>query len=139
MSSCLNAGVIELAMCVAAAGLVGWLVRRKRQQRSTATAAGEPAGLPCMLRWSAQGARWRPGRLLIGEAGPLVWQPSWGKREAALPAGLRQTGLRSPTMREAMGLNPRSRIVECESSEGEVLVAVMPEDLDELIKALERA
>ncbi|MFD5440670.1 hypothetical protein [Streptomyces tendae] len=133
-----NARVFELTMCVVAAALVGWLMRRKRQRRSTAVAAGEQAGVPCMLKRSAQGSRWRAGRVLIG-AGPLVWKPSFGKQEAALPAGLRRTGMRSPSLREAVSLNPRSRIVECESSYGEILIAVMPEELDHVIKALESA
>ncbi|MGX1509012.1 AbrB/MazE/SpoVT family DNA-binding domain-containing protein [Streptomyces collinus] len=77
--------------------------------------------------------------MLIG-AGPLVWKPSFGKQNAALPAGLRRTGMRSPSWREAVALNPRSRIVECESSDGEVvLIAVVPEELDHVIKALESA
>lgn len=100
-------------------------------------AAGEPAGVPCMLKWPARATRWRPGRLVTGGAGPLVWKPSWGKQEAALPAGLRRTGMRSPSLREAVALNPRSRIVECGSSDGEVLIAVMPEELEHVIKALE--
>ncbi|MFE1237289.1 AbrB/MazE/SpoVT family DNA-binding domain-containing protein [Streptomyces tendae] len=130
--------MIELVLGAVAAVLVGWLMRRKRQRRSTAIAAGEQAGVPCMLKWSAQGSRWRAGRVLIG-AGPLVWKPSFGKQKAALPAGLRRAGVRSPSLREAVSLNPRSRIVECESSDGEVLIAVMPEELDHVIKVLESA
>ncbi|MFG3111454.1 AbrB/MazE/SpoVT family DNA-binding domain-containing protein [Streptomyces tendae] len=131
--------MIELVLGAVAAALVGWLMRRKRQQRSTAIAAGEQTGVPCLLKWPAQGSRWRAGRVLIG-AGPLVWKPSFGKQEAALPAGLRRTGMRSPSLREAVSLNPRSRIVECESSDGEVvLIAVVPEELDHVIKALESA
>lgn len=91
-----------------------------------------------MLKWSAQGSRWRAGRLLIG-AGSLVWKPSLGKRQAALPADLRQSGMRSPSLREAVAFNPRSRVVECESSDGKVMIAVMPEELDHVIKALENA
>lgn len=100
-----------------AAALAGWLMRHKRQQRSTAIAAGEPTGVPCMLKWSAQGSRWKAGRLLIG-AGPPVWKPSFGKPEAVLPTDLRQDAVRSPSLREAVAVNPGSRIVECESSGG---------------------
>ncbi|MGW4271483.1 hypothetical protein ACWEGQ_03780 [Streptomyces seoulensis] len=91
-----------------------------------------------MLKWSAQGSRWRAGRLLIGP-GLLAWKPSFGKQEAVLPADLRQAGVRSPSLREAVAFNPGSRIVECGSSDGEVLIAVMPEELDHVIKALESA
>ncbi|MFI8823862.1 hypothetical protein [Streptomyces sp. NPDC053431] len=131
--------MIDIAFFAVLAALVAWLVGRKRRQRSTATAAGEPAGVPCMLKWSAQGSRWRAGRLRTGGADPLVWKPSFGKREVALPAGLRRTEVRSPSLREAVAINPQSRIVACESSEGELLIAVMPEDLDRVIKALESA
>ncbi|MFI6423134.1 hypothetical protein ACIBG6_37820 [Streptomyces sp. NPDC050842] len=127
--------MIELMIGVVAAALVGWLMRRKQQQRSTAIAAGEPTGVPCMLKWSAQGSRWRPGRLLIA-TGSLVWKPSFGKQQAVLPADLRQAGMRSPSLREAVAVNPGSRIVECDSSDGEVLIAVMPPELDHVIKAL---
>ncbi|MFJ3581722.1 hypothetical protein ACIPPS_05720 [Streptomyces sp. NPDC090127] len=91
-----------------------------------------------MLKWPTQGSRWRAGHLLIGD-GPLVWKPSFGKREAVLPADLCQAGVRSPSLRETVAVNPGSRIVECDSSVGEVLIAVMPLELDHVIKALESA
>ncbi|MFF7608145.1 hypothetical protein [Streptomyces parvulus] len=132
--------MIELAFCAVAAALVGWLVRRRRQQRSAGAAAGEAVGLPCMLKWSALGSRWKAGRLLTGGAGPLAWEAAWGKRTTVLPAGLRRTALRSPSPREAMVFNPLSRVVECESPEGDiVLIAVMPEELELVTKALESA
>ncbi|MFE3516104.1 hypothetical protein [Streptomyces sp. NPDC059166] len=130
--------MIELTMGVVAAALIGWLMRRRQQQRSTAIADGKPAGVPCMLKWSAQGSRWRAGRLLIS-AGPLVWKPSFGTQEAVLPADLCRAGVRSPSLREAVAVNPGSRIVVCDSSDGEVLIAVMPPELDHMIKALESA
>ncbi|CAM5643725.1 EGFR-like transmembrane domain-containing protein [Streptomyces parvulus] len=128
--------MIELAFLAIVAAFVGWLMRRKRQHRSTATTAGEPVGLPCMLKRPAQGSRWKAGRLLIDGAGPLAWEAAWGRRTTVLPTGLRQTGLRPPSPREAMAVNPRSAIVECESPEGQVLIAVMPEELDAATKAL---
>ncbi|MFF8837016.1 hypothetical protein [Streptomyces sp. NPDC015130] len=130
--------MIELAFFAAFAALVGWLMRRKQRQRSAAVAAGETAGVPCMLKWSAHGSRWRAGRLLIGE-GPPVWRASWGSRELALPTDLRRTGTRSPSAREGMSINPGSRILEYASSGGVVLVAVMPYELDLVAKALESA
>ncbi|MFI9293188.1 hypothetical protein [Streptomyces gardneri] len=135
--------MIELLFFAAVAALVGWLMERKRRQRSTAAAvaavaAGEAAGVPCMVKWSALGSRWRAGRLVIG-AGPPVWRASWGRRELALPSDLRRTGVRSPSAREGMSINPGSRILEYASSGGVVLVAVMPDDLDLVGKALESA
>ncbi|MEU3689914.1 hypothetical protein [Streptomyces narbonensis] len=130
--------MIELAFFAAVAALVGWLMSRKRRQRSTAIAAGEAAGVPCMLKWPAHGSRWRAGRLLIG-AGPPVWRASWGSRELALPTDLRRTGTRPPSAREGMSINPGCRILEYASSGGVVLVAVMPGELDLVAKALESA
>ncbi|MFH8443271.1 hypothetical protein ACH4D3_18800 [Streptomyces sp. NPDC018026] len=60
-----------------------------------------------------------------------------GKQGAVLPADLCRVGVRSPSLREAAAVNPGSRIVECESSDGEVLIAVMPPELEHVIKALE--
>lgn len=113
-------------------------MRRKRQQRAATLAAGKSAGVPCMIKWSAQGSRWRAGRLLIG-ADPLVWKPSFGKQAVVLPADLCQTAVRSPSLREAVTINPGSRIVECDSSDGEILIAVMPPEVDHVIKALKGA
>ncbi|MDQ0785273.1 MULTISPECIES: hypothetical protein [unclassified Streptomyces] len=129
--------MIECAFLAVVAALVGWLMRRKRRQRSDTVAAGESAGVPCMLKWAAQSARWRAGRLLVGHSGPLVWTPSFGKRETVLPAGLRRAEVRTPSVREALAINPGSRIVRCESSDGDILIAVMPDDLATMIAALE--
>ncbi|MFB9434607.1 hypothetical protein [Streptomyces showdoensis] len=130
--------MIEVVVGMAGAALVGWLIHRKQQQRSSAIASGQQAGVHCMLKFAERGSRWKAGRLLIG-AGPLVWKPSFGRKETALPADLRQAELRSPSMREGMSINPASRIVECESSDGKISIAVMPPDLDHVIKALKGA
>ncbi|MEV8434933.1 hypothetical protein [Streptomyces chartreusis] len=59
------------------------------------------------------------------------------RQAVVLPADLVRAGVRSPSLREAVAVNPGSRIVACESSDGEVLIAVMPPELDHVIKALE--
>lgn len=48
-----------------------------------------------------------------------------------------QTGERSPSWREAILLNGGARIIECNSAEGEVQMAVMPGDLPHLLAGLE--
>lgn len=131
--------MIDIVLSVGAAVLVGWLVRRKRRRRADAVAGGESVGVPCMVRWPGRRARWKAGRLVVGGVGPLVWKPAFGSREVALPGGLRRAGVRTPSLREAVSINPGSRIVRCVSSDGEILIAVMPEDLDRVIKALESA
>ncbi|WP_370415057.1 hypothetical protein [Streptomyces fradiae] len=114
--------------------LVGWLVRGGQRRRAAALADGGTAAVPVLLR---QGSRWRPGRLVIG-ARPLVWRPFARGGEVVLPAELRVTGTRRPTVREAVRLNPLARIVACESAAGPVLLAVMPEELEPVLGALER-
>jgi hypothetical protein len=104
----LHARVIELVLCVLAAVLVGWLVRRRRQRRADVVAG-------------------------------LVRKPAFGRREVALPGGLRRARVRAPSVREAVGVDPGSRIVPCVSADGEIPIAVMPEELDHVIRAAESA
>ncbi|MGW5422849.1 hypothetical protein [Streptomyces sp. NPDC003943] len=127
----------ELVFFAAVAALVGWLVRSGQRRRSAASAAGEAVAVPGLLKGPGQGARWRAGRLVIG-AEPPLWRPSGGGQELALPADLRPAGTRPPTLREAIRFNPRARVVACESAEGPVLIAVLPEELEQVLGALER-
>ncbi|CCK24910.1 hypothetical protein BN159_0531 [Streptomyces davaonensis JCM 4913] len=92
-----------------------------------------------MLRHPALEGRWLRGKMLIGPS-TMVWEP--GTRAGAalsLPEGLRQVSLRSPSLREAMmKVNGGSRIVECTSSAGAVLIAVMPNEVELVCTALSR-
>jgi hypothetical protein len=92
-----------------------------------------------MVKWAGLGSRWKVGRLLLTGADPLLRTSFPGRREVALPPGLRRTGVRAPSVREGLTINPRSRIVECRSAEGEVLIAVMPEDLEQVTEAVRAA
>jgi hypothetical protein len=120
--------VVEFMFLALVALLVMGLVRRTQRRRAAKIRSGEQVGVPCMLKWPSQGPRWRAGRLVIGSE-PLIWKPVLGKQTITLPADLHRTGTRSPSLREAMSVNPLSRIVECGSSGGEVWIAVMPGDL----------
>jgi hypothetical protein len=135
---CLNAPVIELVGLFVAAGLTGWLFRRKAKQRAVSAAQGNVIKVPCMLGHPSLAGRWLRGRMLIGPS-TMAWEPRTRAGAAiALPAELRQVSLRSPSLREAMKINGGSRIVECTSSEGAVLIAVMPNELDHVLTALSR-
>lgn len=79
---------------------------------------------------------------LIGRGPPTVagssahirvaWEPRTKAGAAvSLPDGLRRVSVRSPSLREAVRINGGSRIVECTSPEGPLLVAVMPNELDQ--------
>ncbi|MEV7422912.1 MULTISPECIES: hypothetical protein [unclassified Streptomyces] len=130
--------MIELVVAFIAAGLMSWLVRRKVRQRAASAAQGDVIKVPCLLRHPSLGSRWLRGRLLIGPA-TMAWEPRTKAGAAvALPTGLRQVGVRSPSFREALKINGGSKIVECASSEGDVHLVVMPNELGHVLTALSR-
>ncbi|WP_234323049.1 hypothetical protein [Streptomyces bikiniensis] len=131
--------MIGIPMLLAAAALATWLVRRKARQRVEAAGRGDGIGVPCMLRHPAREGRWLRGRMLVGPSG-TTWAPSTRAGAAvSLPAELRRTGLRAPSLREAITINGGSRIVECASPEGTVLIAVMPYEVEHVLGALDAA
>lgn len=115
-------------MVVLGAAGAGWLLRRKHRAR---TAAGPAPGIPCMARHPAGRGRWRPGRVYPG-AGGARWVP--GRGEPVLLSGGRATGVRVPSVKEGLAINPGSRIVDCAyDADGTMEIAVMPLDLRELL------
>lgn len=127
--------VIEIVVVVLGAAGAGWLLRRKHLAR---TAAGPVAGIPGMARRPAGEGRWRPGRLYADEGGAARWVPVRGE-PLPLPGG-RATGVRAPSVREGISINPGSRIVACAYEDGgTVEIAVMPLDLRELLAVLPQA
>jgi hypothetical protein len=132
----LNAPVIELVMGLAAAGLVAWLFRRRVRERADTAAQGGVIKVPCLLQHPSLPGRWLRGRLVTGPS-VTAWEPrTRAGARVSLPVGLRQVGVRSPSLREAVKINGGSRIVECASSEGALFVAVMPNELDHVLAAL---
>lgn len=69
----------------------------------------------------------------------MIWKPSRGKGECVLPGDLRRVDVRPPSLREVLTVNPRARVLHCESPSGAVLVAVMPEELGHLVEAIKSA
>ncbi|MFC9063853.1 hypothetical protein N0X72_19860 [Streptomyces carpaticus] len=131
--------MIGIVMGLIAAGVTAWLFRRRVARRAEAAAQGDVIRVPCLLMHPGRPGRWLRGRLLIGP-GTVEWKGSTRAGAAlALPAGLRQVGMRSPSLREAMKLNGGARIVECASAEGAVLIAVLPNELGHVLGALTRA
>ncbi|MFK0045581.1 hypothetical protein ACIQU4_15910 [Streptomyces sp. NPDC090741] len=124
-------------------------LRRKRRERRERIAAGTPDGIPCMARHPAGAGRWRMGRVFTGPGGAR-WVPRRGE-PVPLPGG-QATGVRAPSVREGISINPGSRIVACtygpagtgEAGEtggagadaGTIEIAVMPLDLRELLAAV---
>uniref|UniRef100_A0AAU2JNY7 DUF2550 domain-containing protein n=1 Tax=Streptomyces sp. NBC_00049 TaxID=2903617 RepID=A0AAU2JNY7_9ACTN len=123
--------MIEIVGVVLAAAGAGWLLRRKHLSR---VATGPVPGIPGMARQPAGQGRWRPGRL-YAEQGAARWIPERG-RPVPLP-GARATGMRAPSVREAMSINPGSRIVTCSYEDGgSIEIAVMALDVREFLDAV---
>ncbi|UQX00965.1 hypothetical protein [Streptomyces sp. RerS4] len=126
--------MIEFLCLAAAATGVGWLVRRRHRQRQ---AAGPPAGIPGMARRPAGTGRWRAGTLYADQGAGARWQP--GRGPAVPLTAARATGLRVPTVREGISINPGSRIVTCALEGGDTMeIAVMPLDVSELLEIVPR-
>ncbi|WP_330296199.1 hypothetical protein [Streptomyces sp. NBC_00503] len=136
---------LGVTLGVAVGGGVGlpvglWLMRRKHRRR---VAAGPAAGIPCMTRTPAGRGRWRVGRVYADQGAPR-WQPRRG--EPVLLTGARATGVRAPSIREGISINPSSRIVTwaweggaAEGGAADIEIAVMPLDLRELLGAVPQA
>lgn len=118
------------------AAATGWLMRRKHRRRQ---AGGPVPGIPGMARRPAGTGRWRSGRV-YADQGAARWVP--GRGEPVPLTGARAIGVRVPSVREGISINPGSRIVTVElggeggeGGEG-IEIAVMPLDLRELLAAL---
>ncbi|WP_407839369.1 hypothetical protein ACE1OC_28265 [Streptomyces sp. DSM 116496] len=132
--------MIEYVVLAGAGAATAWLMRRKHRSRQ----AGAPVpGIPCMARRPAGSGRWRSGRV-YADQGAARWVP--GRGEPVALTGARATGVRAPSVKEGISINPGSRIVTCEFPEGSgdggdgaggaMEIAVMPLDLRELLAAL---
>lgn len=110
---------------------------------AVAAQAPRAGGRRARARDSRHGpASGRPGPL---EAGTGVRRGGRGPlgppRGAALPLpGARATGLRVPSIKEGISINPGSRIVTCTyEGGGSIEIAVMPLDVRELLEAVPQA
>ncbi|WP_327252525.1 hypothetical protein [Streptomyces sp. NBC_01244] len=137
--------MIEYVVLAGAAAGTGWLMRRKHLRRR---AVAPVPGIPCMARRPAGTGRWRSGRV-YADRGAARWVP--GRGEPVILTGGRATGVRVPSVKEGISINPGSRIVTCAFEDGgagavgsagaagDMEIAVMPLDLRELLAALGQA
>ncbi|WP_404960332.1 hypothetical protein [Streptomyces sp. 147326] len=126
--------MIEYVFLAAGAAGVAWLLRRKHLAR---TATGPVPGIPGMARRPAGEGRWRAGRV-YADGGAARWVPERGE-PVPLPGG-RATGVRVPSVKEGIVINPGSRIVTCTyEGGGSIEIAVMPLDVRELLEAVPQA
>ncbi|MFZ3497359.1 hypothetical protein ACODT5_29735 [Streptomyces sp. 5.8] len=129
--------MIEYVVLAGAAAGTAWLMRRKHLRRQ---AVAPVPGIPCMARRPAGTGRWRSGRV-YADQGAARWVPSRG--EPLSLTGGRATGVRAPSVKEGISINPGSRIVTCAFEVGGIAdgmeIAVMPLDLRELLAAVEQS
>ncbi|MFD6887954.1 hypothetical protein [Streptomyces sp. NPDC059957] len=129
--------MIEYVVLAGAAAGTAWLMRRKHLRRQ---AVAPVPGIPCMARRPAGTGRWRSGRV-YADRGAARWVPSRG--EPVSLTGGRAAGVRAPSVKEGISINPGSRIVTCEFEAdgiaGGMEIAVMPLDLRELLAAVEQS
>ncbi|MFI5617501.1 hypothetical protein [Streptomyces sp. NPDC051567] len=126
--------MIEFVVLALVAAGAGWLARRKHRER---TAAGPAPGIPCMARRRAGTGRWQAGRVDT-DGGGARWSPRRG--EPVPLDGARATGVRVPSVKEAISINHGSRIVTCLLPDGtRTEIAVMPLDLRELLTVVPEA
>ncbi|MEV0741839.1 hypothetical protein AB0I51_39230 [Streptomyces sp. NPDC050549] len=125
--------VVALVVLVLGGFVTDRITRRMRPRRAVTSGRGPV----CMLKWPEREGRWRPGRLAKGADGLLTWTPAPRGVEVALPAGLRRTRTREPTWwREALAVNPSSRILEYEAACEPLLIAVFVNDFDVMAPSL---
>lgn len=124
--------MIEYVVLAGAAAGTGWLMRRKHLSRR---AVAPVPGIPCMARRPAGTGRWRSGRV-YADRGVARWVP--GRGEPVILTGGRAAGVRVPSVKEGISINPGSRIVTVgfAGEGGGMEIAVMPLDLRELLAAL---
>ncbi|MEV8544877.1 hypothetical protein [Streptomyces sp. NPDC051572] len=127
--------VATLVVLVLGGFVTDWVRRRVGLRRATASGRGPL----CMLKWPEREGRWWPGRLSKGPDGLLTWTPAPRGREVVLPAALRRTGTRKPFWREAVAVNPGSRILEYQAAGEALLIAVLPDDVEALTVILGEA
>jgi hypothetical protein len=117
---------------VAAGLIIGLIiVYIGRQRRLGQLAAGKTARLPCRVKWPARGADWKPGRLLIGPE-QFAWAPSRsGGAVITFPPDIEFKHVRDVMGKEGWKVNKRGmKIIECASSNGDVLIAVRKGETD---------
>ncbi|MEV0906966.1 hypothetical protein [Streptomyces hokutonensis] len=125
--------VVALVVLVLGGLVTDRITRRVRLRRAVTSGRGPV----CMLKWPERDGRWRPGRLSKGADGQLTWTPAPRGAEVALPAELRRTGSRKPSWwREAMAVNPSSRILEYEAAGEPLLIAVFVDDFEAMAEIL---
>ncbi|WP_326817927.1 hypothetical protein OIE61_30335 [Streptomyces sp. NBC_01762] len=139
---CLNARMDWLKFLIAGAWLGGTLAVRlfqwRQRQLARSLVDGRQIKIVCYVK-SSQMTRWTNGHFVIN-SGSWAWEPRRGETRA-LAADLQAAGVREPSTGDGRQVSypVRCMVIECTSSEGDVLIAAPPGQFEYVFMALNRS
>ncbi|WP_326629522.1 MULTISPECIES: hypothetical protein [unclassified Streptomyces] len=130
-----------LKFLIAGASLGGTLVVRlfqwKQRQLARSLVDGRRIKIGCYVK-SSRMTRWANGHFVIA-SGSWAWEPGRGEMRE-LAADLQVSGVREPSTGDGTKVTHpiRCMVIECTSSEGDVLIAAPPGQFEYVFMALNR-
>ncbi|MFE5106000.1 hypothetical protein [Streptomyces sp. NPDC056663] len=117
--------------------LAGRLFHWGQRRLTRSLADGRQIKIHCYVK-SSQMTRWTNGHFVIN-SGSWTWEPRRGEMRA-LAADLQETSVREASMSDGRKVNTSIRymVIECTSSEGDVLIAAPPGQVEYVFMALNR-
>lgn len=138
---CLNARMDTLKLLIAGVllgvTLAGRLFQWGQRRLARSLVDGRRIKIGCYVK-SSQMTRWTNAHFVIN-SGSWTWEPGRGEMRA-LAADLRETSVREASMSDGHKVNApiRYMVIECTSSEGDVLIAAPPGQFEYVFMALNR-
>ncbi|MET8517698.1 hypothetical protein, partial [Streptomyces sp. NPDC005077] len=138
---CLNARMDTLKLLIAGfllgAILAGRLFHWGQRRLARSLVDGRQIKIHCYVK-SSRMTRWTNGHFVIN-SGSWTWEPRRGEMRA-LAADLQETSVREASMSDGRKVNTSIRymVIECTSSEGDVLIAAPPGQVEYVFMALNR-
>ncbi|WP_406102659.1 hypothetical protein OG698_09800 [Streptomyces sp. NBC_01003] len=128
---------VIVGMFAGGAGLAAWNLNRQQRKITSHLIDGRRIKVVCVLK-DPQAPRWTYGHFVI-ESGAWSWEPRpRHKNPLMLPPDLEVARVREPALRETTRLNRRFLVMECTSTQGEVLVAALHGHAERVFMALRR-
>ncbi|MGC5005203.1 hypothetical protein [Streptomyces sp. DT203] len=138
---CLNARMDTLKLLIAGVLLgvilAGRLFHWGQRRLARSLVDGRQIKIHCYVK-SSQMTRWTIGHFVI-DSGSWTWEPRRGEMRA-LAADLQVAGVREASTGDGREVNASIRymVIECTSSEGDVLIAAPPGQVEYVFMALNR-
>ncbi|MEV6106669.1 hypothetical protein AB0M28_18405 [Streptomyces sp. NPDC051940] len=125
-------------MFMTGAMAAGILINRRQDRLAAHLVDGRRIQFRCAVR-NPQSPRWTSGRFVV-DSGLWSWEPCSTRGDVrTLPADLRLAQVLPQGAPEAKRTHFRSMIIKCSSSQGDVLIATVPGQIEHLYMALTRA